>query len=94
LRAFASLRDLWRVVRADLGKVSQPLLMLRSAVDHVVEPINAQIVLDNVRSDDITDVVLRDSYHVATLDNDAPVIFARSTEFMRRVHTERVKDLV
>jgi carboxylesterase len=94
LRAFASLRELWREVRADLGKVSQPLLILHSAVDHVVEPINTQIVLDGVRSDDVTDVLLRDSYHVATLDNDAPVIFERSMEFARRVHTERMKDLV
>jgi hypothetical protein len=30
-------------------------------------------------------VVLRDSYHVATLDNDAPAVFAGSVEFIRRL---------
>ena len=29
--------------------------------------------------------VLEDSYHVATLDNDAPRIFAESAEFIERV---------
>jgi carboxylesterase len=90
LRAANSLRDLWRTVRHDLPKVRQPVLLYRSAVDHVVEPVNSRIVLDGIRSTDVTDVVLEDSYHVATLDNDAPTIFAGSVEFARRVHAERV----
>ncbi len=31
------------------------------------------------------EVVLDDSYHVATLDNDAPTIFEGSLEFVRRL---------
>jgi carboxylesterase len=33
----------------------------------------------------VTEVVLHDSYHVATLDHDAPRIFAESLEFVRRL---------
>ncbi len=29
--------------------------------------------------------MLENSYHVATLDNDAPTIFEESAEFVRRV---------
>jgi len=90
LRAANSLRRLWRTVRADLPKVSQPVLLYRSAVDHVVEPVNSQVVLRSIASADVTEVVLADSYHVATLDHDAPTIFAGSVEFARRVHAERV----
>ncbi|HVW41244.1 MAG TPA: alpha/beta fold hydrolase [Amycolatopsis sp.] len=82
VRAAASLAQLWRLVRADLAKVTQPVLLFHSSADHVVEPVNARIVLDGVRSDDVTEVVLDNSFHVATLDNDAPVIFARSAEFV------------
>lgn len=89
LRAAASLSKLWAEVRRDLGRVDQPLLLLRSAVDHVVEPVNARIILDGVRSADVREVVLQDSYHVATLDNDAPLIFDASVEFAERVHRER-----
>jgi carboxylesterase len=90
LRAANSLRLLWRVVRADLPLVTQPVLLFRSAVDHVVEAVNSQIVLREIASTDATEVVLRDSYHVATLDNDAQTIFDGSVEFARRVHAQRV----
>lgn len=90
LRGMASLQQLWSVVRADLGSVRQPLLLLHSAVDHVVEPENSAIVLNEVGSQDVTEVVLDDSYHVATLDHDAPRIFSDSVEFVHRVHSARV----
>ena len=90
LRAFVSLRRFWRLVRADLPAVTQPLQVYRSAVDHVVEAENSRIVLDSVGSSDATEVVLPDSYHVATLDVDAETIFAGSVEFCRRVHAARV----
>jgi len=89
LRAAASLSKLWQVVRGDLNRIDQPLLLLRSAEDHVVEPVNARTVLTGVRSTDKREVVLPDSYHVATLDNDAEVIFSSSVEFAQRVHRER-----
>ncbi|HKN98813.1 MAG TPA: alpha/beta fold hydrolase [Pseudonocardiaceae bacterium] len=85
LRAAASLSKLWQEVRRDLARIEQPLLLFRSAVDHVVEPVNARIVLDGVSSTDTQEVVLPDSHHVATLDNDAPAIFEGSVEFVRRV---------
>lgn len=90
LRAVHSLSRLWRVTRADLPKITQPMLLLHSVVDNIVEPVNARIVADGVRSSDVTDVPLPDSRHVATLDYDAPTIFASSLEFIRRVHAERV----
>lgn len=89
LRAAASLSKLWHVVRGDLDRIEAPLLLLRSAVDHVVEPENARTVLAGVRSTDTREVVLPESYHVATLDNDADVIFSSSIEFAQRVHRER-----
>jgi len=94
LRALASLAKLWGTVRRDLPKVTQPVLVLHSAVDHVVEPENSAIVLAEVSSTDVTEVVLDNSHHVATLDHDAPVIFARSVEFIRRVRAERAGDRV
>jgi carboxylesterase len=83
LRALASLGALWKLVRADLGKVTVPVLLYRSAEDHVVEPENAAAILEGVSSTDVREVVLTDSYHVATLDNDAEAIFAGSVDFVR-----------
>ncbi|UVS77869.1 carboxylesterase [Actinokineospora sp. UTMC 2448] len=85
LRALASLTKLWATVRADLPAVTQPLLLLHSAVDNVVEPENSKVVLAEVSSTDVTEVVLENSRHVATLDHDADLIFDRSIAFARRL---------
>jgi carboxylesterase len=88
LKALYSLSHLWRVTREDLAKVTQPLLLFRSTVDHVVEPSSGRAVLASISSRDVTETLLEDSYHVATLDNDAPRIFADSTAFIRRLSTQ------
>lgn len=85
LKAAHSLSELWQVTKSDLGRITQPLLLLRSAVDHVVEPSNAEFILAHVSSADASEVVLQDSFHVATLDHDAPVIFRDSIAFVRRL---------
>jgi carboxylesterase len=83
LKAALSLKQLQRAVRADLAKVTQPLLLLHSADDHVVPPVNSAIVYAGIKSADKREVVLTDSYHVATLDHDAERIFDESDEFIR-----------
>lgn len=82
LKALASMMQLWGVVRADLATVTAPVLLLRSAVDHVVDPSSARIIREGVSSAVVREVVLQDSYHVATLDNDAPLIAAQSLDFL------------
>jgi esterase/lipase len=82
-RAAVALRRLWAAVRADLGAIRAPLLVFRSVEDHVVEPASTRILLAEVGSTDTTEVLLHESFHVATLDNDAPLIFARSVEWIR-----------
>jgi carboxylesterase len=85
VKAFVSLVQMWALVRADLGKVDLPILLFRSEIDHVVEPASAAELKGKVGSKDVREVVLHDSYHVATLDNDAPAIFAGSLEFVREL---------
>lgn len=85
LKAARSMMAGWKQVRSDLPKVTSPLLMFRSAEDHVVDPSSGRIILTSVSSRDLTERILEHSFHVATLDNDASVIFEESTEFVRRV---------
>jgi carboxylesterase len=86
LRAMHSLSRLWPLVVADLGLVTAPVLLYRSRVDHVVEPMSGRLLRDGASSTEVTEVILEDSYHVATLDHDAPAIFAGSLDFVR-AHT-------
>jgi carboxylesterase len=85
LHAVHSLTKLWRVARAGLPQVTQPLLLLHSRVDHVVHPSNSAVVLGSVSSTDVTEKVLERSFHVATLDHDAERIFEESYAFVERL---------
>lgn len=87
LKAAHSLSRLWKVVREDMPRVRQPLLLFRSVQDHVVEASNAEYILTHASSTDIEEVLLHDSYHVATLDFDAPIITRDSTTFVKRLST-------
>ena len=87
LKAAHSLSKLWSIVKRDISMVAQPLLLFRSAQDHVVEPSNAAWILANVSSVDLTEVILPNSYHVATLDHDAEQIFEGSATFVNRIIT-------
>lgn len=85
LKAAHSMSFLWKAIKEDIAKVTQPLLLFRSVQDHVVEPSNAEYILTHVSSTDATEVLLRDSYHVATLDHDAAIIERDSIAFVRRL---------
>ncbi|KQX76152.1 MULTISPECIES: carboxylesterase [Aeromicrobium] len=82
LKALASQVTMWKQVRAALPSVTQPLLMFRSADDHVVDETSQSIILEGVSSDVAELVTLHDSFHVATLDHDAELIFARTDAFV------------
>ena len=85
LRAMHSLSELWRIARADLAQVTVPVRVYRSPEDHVVEPHSTDLLLAGISSTDVVETLLIESYHVATLDNDAETIFAGSAEFARQL---------
>jgi carboxylesterase len=85
LKAVASLFATLPRLRDRLSQVTQPLILFFSAEDHVVDSSSREAILARVSSRDVEEVVLENSYHVATLDNDAPLIFQRSAEFIERL---------
>jgi carboxylesterase len=87
--AFASLTKLWKVTVADLGRVTAPIRMYRSVEDHVVDPLSAKLLKSRATATTVDEILLHDSYHVATLDNDAPRIFAGSVEFFDSLLPDR-----
>src|SRR6476661_7716868 len=75
----------WRTIIRDLPEVTQPVLLLHSPQDHVVPASSSALVLSKISSEDVQEILLENSYHVATLDNDAPLIFAESVKFIERL---------
>ncbi len=76
-----SMTKLWKEVRSHLSQVSAPIMMFRSDVDHVVDDSSHEALLQAIPSTEV--VPLHNSHHVATLDNDAELIFERSARFIR-----------
>jgi carboxylesterase len=83
LKPLVSMMQMWRLVVADLAEITVPVLLFRSTTDHVVDPLSAKLLHAGATSTTVTEVPLPNSYHVATLDNDAELIFTGSADFIR-----------
>jgi carboxylesterase len=88
LHAAWSLTRLWAVTVRDLDRVTQPLVVFKSERDKVVDPLSLKLIKERVRSTDCSVVRLERSYHVATLDHDAELIFTSSSAFFQRLAGE------
>lgn len=84
LKALQSQITMWKRVTRDLPSITQPVLLMHSPRDHVVRPEASELLLARISSTDVTEVLLKDSFHVATLDHDAPLIEEESVKFIRR----------
>jgi carboxylesterase len=78
----ATMPRMWKATRSRLAEVTQPLLVFRSTVDHVVGPSSDKVLRAALPGAEVR--ALTNSYHVATLDNDAPEIFDDSLTFIRK----------
>jgi carboxylesterase len=84
LKALHSLLNGWHPIIRDLPEITQPVLLLRSTEDHTVPASSSALILSRISSRDVTEILLEDSYHVATIDNDAPRVFDDSAKFIER----------
>ena len=83
VRAAATLPQLWKVTQQQLAEVTQPVLVFLSTTDHVVGPASMPVLRAALPASQLTVRECANSYHVATLDNDAGQIFDGSLEFVR-----------
>lgn len=85
LKALHSQTKLWAEAVAGLPEVQMPVLLFRSVEDHVVPASSSALFLERVGSTDVHEELLLNSFHVATIDNDAPTIFTMTRQFIDRV---------
>lgn len=89
LKAFHSFVTRWPTLQELAGQVRVPVLLLRSAHDNVVPARSSEVFLERVGSSDVTEVVLEESGHVATLDHDAARVQELTADFVARIAGER-----
>lgn len=83
-RAIAELAKFLRVVAKETPSIRQPVVIFNSPQDHVVPKGTARWLLGRLRTREKELVELPNSYHVATLDHDAEMIFERTHELAER----------
>ena len=83
--AVVELFRLFADVRSMLDLVTCPVLVFRSRIDHTVPASSTELILRQVSSRDVREVVLERSFHVATLDWDADAITRGTLDFVARL---------
>ncbi len=83
--AIAEMAAMMKRVRVSLPEIRQPIVVFRSATDHVVPRRNAEKVLERIGSEHQELIVCPNSYHVVTLDHDAPLVRERVLAFAREL---------
>jgi carboxylesterase len=83
-RAMAQLARFLRGVVKELPSVRQPVVVFNSPQDHVVPKGTARWLMGRLGTAEKELVELPNSYHVATLDHDAEMIFERTHELAQR----------
>ncbi len=71
-------------LQPDLERIACPLLLLTSAVDHTVDPLNSDHLANQVVGP-VERVRLERSYHVAVLDYDKDVVVERTLGFLAKL---------
>lgn len=83
--AIAQMAALLKHVRTALPGIRQPIVVFRSGTDHVIPRSNAQKLLERIGSARRELVPCPNSYHVVTLDHDAPLVQERVLAFAREL---------
>lgn len=82
LKGVAQLYKYLKLARASLPSIKVPTLLFHSVDDHVLPVSNTEIIMKELGSADKRRIELTNSYHVATLDYDADLIFENSRLFI------------
>jgi carboxylesterase len=80
---------LTKVARSELPGIRQPVVVFRSGTDHVIPRGNAKRTLRRIGSARAELVECPRSYHVVTLDHDAPLVRDRVLAFARDLDAGR-----
>ena len=81
-RGIYQLLTMLKLTRAALASITVPMQLFHSVDDHTLPVSNTEIVMKEIGSVNKSRIELLNSYHVATLDFDADLIFANSLTFI------------
>ncbi len=83
-RQLRAAQHLMRYVRQSLPLVRSSTLVVHSIDDETAAPQNAEMILQNIRSEVRKAVWLGDCYHIITVDNERELVTNETVQFIKR----------
>ena len=84
-RGLAEVRDLLKVMRAGLPEIRVPVLLVHSQNDGSVPPSNAQRIYAELGTQDKSLLMVEDSGHIVTRDQEREKVFEAALAFVNRL---------
>ncbi|MDQ0232480.1 alpha/beta hydrolase [Metabacillus malikii] len=88
LKSVKNLLLLMEDTKSRLHTVTAPTILFKSTTDHVVAPNNSEYIYKNIDSEEKQIIELENSYHVASMDNDANMIVEYVVEHIHKTLTK------
>ena len=83
IKGVAQLYKYLKLARKRLPRIKTPVLLFHSVDDHTLDVSNTEIIFEEIGSSSKQRIELLNSYHVATLDYDADIIFENTRLFIQ-----------
>ena len=77
-------------VKKSLPRISAPALIIHAVEDDVSTPRSARFVAANIGSKIVESILLHDSYHMLTIDNEREQVATDTIRFFNAAHAARV----
>ncbi len=72
-------------VKKSMHKVTAPTIIIHAEEDEIASPRNARFVAENIGSKVVKIVMLHNSYHMITVDNDREEVASATIDFLNEV---------
>lgn len=89
LPAIQEAERLIKSVKASLPRISAPAIIIHAVDDEVASPRSARYIADNIGSKTVESVLLHNSYHMITVDNDREQVAKDTIRFFDAARAAR-----
>ena len=75
-----------KAVKKSLPQISTPTLLIHATEDDIASPRSAEFVVKNIGSGRVKSIMLHNSYHMITIDNDREQVARETVRFFNETH--------
>ena len=79
-------RRLNKIIIKNLHKVTCPILIIHAREDDTASLKNMDVIVANINSREIEKLILEDSYHIITVDNERDKVINSCICFLKKTH--------